>query len=214
VIALSPIRSLEDGRPLSRVSRFLPTLHWPSLDSSYLNVDLNHFPSADAEHWRHSRGEFGAWSERFISVVRSARERIWLIDGYLLKVDGRAKACFVDVFERALGETGAWDVRFLTSGKEGHGDQIDFLRALQDQRRAPPRNEGFVLNVRFVRDGKVRVRLPHDRFAIIDDELWHWGANVGGTHHEVNAFSRGWSADETQAVGYFERLWGQAEVLL
>jgi len=214
MIAPSHIRLLETALPTIPLPSLVPTLNWPSLDSSYSRVDLDHFPSPDAEYWRHSCGEFGAWSECFIAVVRGARERIWLIDGFLLKIDAHAKGCFVDVFERVLGETSAWDVRLLTSGKEGHRDQIDLLRVLQDQRRAPPRNEGFTLKVRYVRDGKSRARLPHDRFSIIDDELWHWGANVGGTHHEVNAFSRGWSAQESQAVVYFERLWNEAEVWL
>jgi hypothetical protein len=64
-----------------------------------------------------------------------------------------------------------------------------------------------------MREGRGSARLPHDRFAIIDDELWHWGANVGGTHHEVNAYSRGWPVHETGAVAYFERLWGDTDGL-
>ncbi|MDN7478493.1 hypothetical protein QZM19_22225 [Burkholderia multivorans] len=48
----------------------------------------------------------------------------------------------------------------------------------------------------------------HDRFAIVDDELWHFGATVGGAHRSVNAFSRGWDAEETHAIEYFMDLWG------
>lgn len=49
----------------------------------------------------------------------------------------------------------------------------------------------------------------HDRFAIVDDELWHFGATVGGCHPSINAFSRGWSANETRAEDYFFHLWGE-----
>ena len=31
----------------------------------------------------------------------------------------------------------------------------------------------------------------HDRFAIIDDELWHFGATVGGFHSQVSAAQEG-----------------------
>jgi len=47
----------------------------------------------------------------------------------------------------------------------------------------------------------------HDRFAIIDDELWHFGATVGGFHASVNAASRGWNAHATGAVDFFELVW-------
>lgn len=42
----------------------------------------------------------------------------------------------------------------------------------------------------------------HDRFAIIDNELWHFGATVGGFHRDVNAVSRGWNADAHDAVQF------------
>jgi hypothetical protein len=161
------------------------------------------------ENWRYDSKEFGAWSEEFMSAICAARSRVWLVDSFLLKKDIHAKSCFAAVFDPALRQTSAQDIRLLTSKKEGFQEQLECLRALQDARRAPPRNEAFTIEVRFVREGKSSTRLPHDRFALIDGELWHWGANVGGTHHEVNAYSRGWSTDRTKAAEYFERLWKQ-----
>ena len=115
-----------------------------------------------------------------MTAVQRARDRVWLIDGFLLKIDQRARANFFEVFERALGNTsGAQEIHLITSPKEGHREQIESLRRLQDARRAPPGNEPFTIEVRLGRDGKSSLRLPHDRFAIIDDELWHWGANEG-----------------------------------
>lgn len=186
---------------------FVPELRWPSLDDSYSRNDLNRFPTWSEELLLHGAGEFGAWSDKFMTAIRSARDRVWLIDGFLLKVDDRARGSFSSVFGAVLRQTSAQSVRLLTSNKAGHEDQIKQLRTLQDERRAPPRNEPFTIDIRLVREGRSNVRLPHDRFAIVDDELWHWGANIGGTHHEVNAYSRGWSARDTGAADYFERLW-------
>jgi phage terminase large subunit-like protein len=47
----------------------------------------------------------------------------------------------------------------------------------------------------------------HDRFAIVDEELWHFGATVGGFHPSVSAASRGWLATEHGAVEFFEEAW-------
>jgi len=199
---------IEVAIPTQLSLRFVLKLRWPSLDDSYSKIDLDRFPTRNEEWSRHSVGEFGAWSDEFLTTVRKARDRVWLIDGFLLKLDERAKGSFLTVFGAVLSQTQADSIRLINSNKAGHVDQIEQLRTLQDKRRAPPRNEAFTIDVRLVREGRGEVRLPHDRFAIVDDELWHWGANVGGTHHEVNPYSRGWSAHDTGAAAYFERLWG------
>lgn len=51
----------------------------------------------------------------------------------------------------------------------------------------------------------------HDRFAIVDDELWHFGATVGGFHASVNAASRGWSAVDSGAIAFFELAWDKCK---
>lgn len=208
-----PVLPVKKTPPPRTARSFVPALKWPSLNSSYVRVDLTRFPSLHEENYRYTIGEFGSWSEEFMSAFRSARDRVWLIDSFLLKINDEAKANFFEVFSSALGRTPAQPIRLLTSGKAGHQEQLIKLNQIQNARRAPPTNEGFTIEVKFIREGRTPVRLPHDRFAIIDDELWHWGANVGGTHHEVNAFSRGWPAHETGASDYFDRLWSDAERL-
>jgi hypothetical protein len=47
----------------------------------------------------------------------------------------------------------------------------------------------------------------HDRFAIVDDELWHFGGTAGGFHASVSASSRGWNASEHGAVEFFNMAW-------
>ena len=51
----------------------------------------------------------------------------------------------------------------------------------------------------------------HDRFAIVDSELWHFGSTVGGGYPGLTAVSRGWNAEDgeggTGAVLFYERLW-------
>ncbi|MCY4486025.1 MAG: hypothetical protein OXF11_02785 [Deltaproteobacteria bacterium] len=54
-----------------------------------------------------------------------------------------------------------------------------------------------------------RHRFPflHDRFAIVDGALWHFGATVGGGHPGVTAASGPWSEAETRARHFFEECW-------
>ncbi|MGA0565658.1 hypothetical protein ACO2RV_24895 [Ancylobacter sp. VNQ12] len=144
-----------------------------------------------------------------MDAVSQAADRIWLVDPFLLKVNDEVQATFSMVFKDALIRTRAQNIRLLTEGKIGHTDQIAQLKNLERYRQEHD-NPSFKIDITIIRDSKSFVRLPHDRFAIIDDELWHWGANVGGTHHLVNAYSRGWSARRTQADRYFDRLWKYA----
>lgn len=205
------ILSIKETAPRRPSRTFVPKLRWPSLDAGQSAFDLDRFPAWDEEHRRYSAGEFGSWSHEFMEAVRGVRDRVWLIDGFLLKVDEYAKANFVEVFDRVLRKTLAQDIRLIIAPKAGHQEQIEQLHRLQDERRAPPRNQAFTIEIQLVRGGRGSARLPHDRFAIIDDELWHWGANVGGTHHEVNAYSRAWPVQDTLAAEYFQRLWKAAK---
>ena len=67
------------------------------------------------------------------------------------------------------------------------------------------RSGRLVVEVRFT----LGTKFPyvHDRFAIIDDELWHFGATVGGLHQDVNAATRGWDVDDNDALRFFEVAW-------
>lgn len=188
-----------------------PKLLWPTLDNTCEAIDLHRFPQQLEETLRYKCGEFGACSENFMSAIRNALDRVWLIDRYLLKLVQGVNQSFSSVFERSLLQTKASDIRLLTTGKSGHKEQIKRLHEIQEARCKPPRTDKFTIEVRIIREGPTQTRFPHDRFALIDDELWHWGANVGGTHHEVNAYSHGWMANETGAVQYFQRLWESSE---
>lgn len=44
----------------------------------------------------------------------------------------------------------------------------------------------------------------HDRFAIMDQEIWHFGAAVGGMHGSLSALSRGWKDEGNALRDYFD----------
>lgn len=187
-----------------------PVLRWPSFDDTNASADLERFPTIDQETRRRGAGLFGAHSRAFMDVVRGARERIWVIDSYLFKMETTGGPCFSRTFETAFLNTEAFNIQLIASDTPGLKEQLQILKNVVRLRSRPGRQNAFQIEVRLVRNGRSSVTLPHDRFAIIDDELWHCGANVGGTHYEVNAYSRGWSATEKGALDYFDWLWRNA----
>ena len=45
--------------------------------------------------------------------------------------------------------------------------------------------------------------MVHDRFAIMDGEIWHCGASICGMHAALNAVSRGWVDEEGKLMEFF-----------
>lgn len=108
---LPPALPIKSASPPRLSHSLVPKLKWPSFDSNHSMVDLERFPSFYEEINRYTAGEFGVWSEGFISAVRSASSRVWLIDSFLFKIDNPAKNCFFDVFECVLHQTAAQNIR-------------------------------------------------------------------------------------------------------
>ncbi len=50
----------------------------------------------------------------------------------------------------------------------------------------------------------------HDRFVVLDNEMWHFGSTVGGLHNSLTAYSRGWSAIDHKFKDLFDLVWRDA----
>jgi hypothetical protein len=46
----------------------------------------------------------------------------------------------------------------------------------------------------------------HDRFVLMDNEIWHCGATFGGMHASVNALSRGWADINGRMLQFIQAL--------
>lgn len=209
---LRNLPQVDTGAP---VSRPLPpaTLLWPSgmgwgdLD----NGDSTTFPKLSFIKARFNANPLPPLVT-FLDAVAEAQERVWIVDDYLLKPVGAA----VGVPDRATLVL-AWfpqalvanDVRLLTSG--GNTEDNDAIAkrfgkhadGINERRR---RRAGILqIQVKFT----LQEHFPyvHDRFAVVDDELWHFGATVGGLHPQVSAASRGWRAQDCDALEFFESAW-------
>lgn len=148
----------------------------------------------------------------FIEAVWMAQDRILVLDDFLFKPQGTQSQqyrCEQILFWLPDGLV-ANDIRFLTNE---HGDRAQqgtiqrlFNERVADINRNAPRRAGAAkIEIKFALGSKFPY--VHDRYAIIDNELWHFGATVGGLHSLVNAVTRGWDAEAHEAVRFFNDAW-------
>lgn len=151
--------------------------------------------------------------QKFGKAVSDAEERVWIVDEYLLRPDSGKTARRIEQILTWLPlRLAASDIRLLTK----HHQEVDENDLKKFQQHAQAINNHVT---RREKECRIEVRMHltrdcdfvHDRFAIIDDELWHFGGTVGGFHSKVSAASRGWRAVDHGAISFFEEIWNAGE---
>jgi hypothetical protein len=150
----------------------------------------------------------GAHLDVFVRAAWEAKERLWILDQHFFPHGHEA-------VELVLKGTQAGDVRLVTERVRGSEKGIRW----SSLRKA--RGEGLSAG-RLDREGqqpahhdvpwldrleKGKFPYAHDRFAIVDDQLWHFGYAVGGSGKRLCASSGPWDATSTRAIDFFEYLW-------
>ena len=182
-----------------------PQLLWPSIEyrEGIESCDVPRFPAMEEIRERRNRHHQGIVLKlvAFEVAVESALARVLVLDPHFDEVGVKALG-------PALSRSRASDVRLLT----GRSD-------IDDQDREQWRKTlVHYLNLNRSRPGGVEVRWStkldkhrfpflHDRFAIVDDGLWHFGSTVGGGHSGLTAASGPWPASDTRAVEFLEECW-------
>ncbi|HIE4140448.1 hypothetical protein NJG17_20770 [Stenotrophomonas maltophilia] len=150
----------------------------------------------------------------FREAVRQATDRIWVVDPYfLLPAEKQHPESRIErIIDWLHEELIASDVRILT---KAHAEiNAAALQRFQDRAKrinARQTRRGTECSIRVCTRLTEKFDLIHDRFAIIDEELWHFGATVGGFHNHVNAASRGWDAISSGAIDFFDMAWSSCE---
>lgn len=151
--------------------------------------------------------------KKFGKAVSDAQERVWIVDEYLLMPDdGKPTKRIEQILTWLPLSFAASDVRLLTKQHQ----EVDEDELKKFKQRAQAINNK---SVRREKECRIELRMHltrdcdfiHDRFAIIDDELWHFGGTVGGFHSRVSAASRGWRAADHGAISFFEEIWSAGE---
>ena len=191
-------------------------LLWPSIGygQGIENHDSSSFPARDVVYERrrvhgdhvHERGR--AHYEGIVLKLVAFEAAIESAVARILVLDPHFDHAGVKVLGPALQSSQAWDVRLLT-GRSGMDDEDrERWRRTLAQHRNSTRSEPGGVDVRW-RASLDRHRFPflHDRFAIVDGSLWHFGSTVGGGHRGLTAASGPWCASDTRAEDFFEECW-------
>ena len=187
----------------------VPRLLWPSVEygSSVQPRDLLHFPDKARVADRYFSGalkddekpDLYLRLEAFVSAVAQSVSCVLVLDPHFDEVG-------VEALGPALERCGATDIRLLTGGSKGDCER--WRRRLESFRNwyATKSNGAQV----YWKPRLHRSSFPflHDRFAVVDGTLWHFGSTVGGGHRGLTAASGPWPEVDTQGKRFFEECWG------
>lgn len=180
-----------------------PRLLWPSITRTGVGIigskDASQFPIESDVRWRHRECKGGNAMRlvAFEKAVMGAHRRLLVLDPHFDEVGVRA-------LRDALEYSQANEVRFLTG--QTADDTTPWRQELEvriNMNRADRRE----VEVHWRKLRRNSFPFLHDRFAIVDDALWHFGATVGGGHPSVNAASGPWSAVHARAIDFFDECW-------
>ena len=205
--SLLPATAIDDSAPARLLSDppVGPRLLWPSIryEGGIEDEDAPRFPARGKVAGRYKAGKDGRSLKlvAFETSVRTSEVRILVLDPHFDESGAK-------VLEPALPSSQASDVRLLTGGGDIARERREHLR--QGLTRRLNLNRSYLprIEVRWNADlDKRKFPFLHDRFAIVDGALWHFGSTVGGSHSGLTAASGPWSTAATWAVEFFEECW-------
>jgi hypothetical protein len=133
----------------------------------------------------------------FINQIGHAMDRVWILDLHFDKIG-------LDPLAEALSVSPVEEVRLLTARQPDRKESADKLCAARHAAGFDPGYESIVWCDRL----ETRAYpFPHDRFAIVDNALWHFGHTVGGAGRCMTAASGAWDAEKTRAIAFFVEAW-------
>ena len=204
---LRPTAVVRDEFPAPQLPEPLvePQLLWPSIKygQQVESQDVSCFPAMDYVRGRHAASKTDTILKlvAFESALVQAEMHILVLDLHFDEIGA-------NVLGPALSRTQSRDVRLLTSQSGVNAEKRkqlkkDLTKYLNRNRVGPHQVEvrwSATLDKRFF-------PFLHDRFAIVDGALWHFGSTVGGGHPGLTAASGPWPSTGTRAKEFFEECW-------
>lgn len=217
---------VDTGKAPTPITGLAPALLWPSTvvysRDGTSSTDLTRFPDPHAIGARRSDRN-PAPLRAFLAAVQNAVIRVLVLDPYLFKPedapeDARSAPTAEDRLRRRLDGILEWfperrfaatDVRLLAGQVSRDASRRIFAELSARAARINGSNRSRRKQLELLAKATLDGGYPHlhDRFAVVDDELWHFGSTVGGFHRGLTAASRGWPAQATRAVDFFEEVW-------
>jgi len=171
-----------------------PCIYWGGAGQT-----LKRFPYPDelTARWGEgiAKGGKATPTRPFMEAVAGARARLWVFDLHFDDVG-------VDPLSDSLQHSRVRDVKLLT--REQEEKWLDTLLAARQLAGFPAGRERLIW-IPGLRRGEFP--FAHDRFAVVDEAVWHFGHTVGGASPLMVAASGGWNAEQTAAGTFYRRIW-------
>ena len=202
---LRPTRTVRDEIPIRQFPQPSdePHLLWPSIkyEQRVESHDVSRFPSRENVQGRYTADVKVLKLVAFETAVMVAELCILVLDPHFDETG-------VNVLGPPLSLSQALDIRLLTGRGDIEREERDRLQRGLTQYRNLNRVDARQVEVRW-RATLDRHSFPflHDRFAIVDEGLWHFGSTVGGGHRGLTAVSGPWPAAGTRATEFFDECW-------
>jgi hypothetical protein len=184
-----------------------PTLIWPSIPDTCddYECDRNAAPLYYLVKMRHDYilrrqdGEPGLGCDAFWNALHRS-EQILVIDTHL------SRRGMIALRERIFESVSMInDLRVITAENDVREIFNDLKRKLKQESRL---SLGAKIEISIMMRNSPP--LIHDRFAVTDGELWHFGGTVGG-EQKLTAVSRGWNASAHRFLSFFNEAWDIAQ---
>ena len=193
------------GRQLPEPS-VAPQLLWPSIRyrQQVENSDVSYFP-----HMGYILGRYKASNNDTVLKLVAFAEAVMKAEKHILILDPHFDKIGANMLGPALEFSQVGKVRLLTRRGAVTQTEREELRRELTQYCNLNRVDTSRVNVRWSATlDNSSIPFLHDRFAIVDESLWHFGSTVGGGHPGLTAVSGPWSATRTRAEEFFEECWG------
>jgi hypothetical protein len=178
------------------------TIAWP-----LPNRCLPHFPTLK-ELEKNSSYKENRQLLPFLEAIRKAEQLLWIIDKNFLQKKKVSSQNGIDTIFEAVSVSNVQDIKIIAmpGGSETPSAEDEVKRLKNARRNYKSGQERLPIAICTNLD-KQTSSLIHDRFAIVDNVLWHFGSDVGGRDAALNAVSLGWDAGDTNAKSFFSDLW-------
>ena len=185
-----------------------PQLFWPSIENGSPPKcdDKPHFPDMYQVELRYRQGRYNSTSVPRIDLkLTSFTSAVELSLEWVLVLDPHFDEFGVNALAPALSLSHANDIRLLTGG--GQQDQEGMRKILEEFRNMNSQINGTAEVHWNIGLDKRSFPYLHDRFAVIDNALWHFGSTVGGGHRGLTAASGPWPEADARAKQFFNECW-------
>lgn len=165
----------------------------------------SYWESIDRHRFKKIYPETCLISEVFVTALQSSNQRVWLLDSYLHKAIKNDSPIKLELLLDYL-KHGDRNIRLYLKSDTNKTSIKELVDKYNQQYLEKKKTRSSLIEYRFF-----DLDFIHDRFAIVDNILWHFGSDIGSSNTSLNATSYGWNADKLGVIIFFEELWDKGK---